>query len=110
MSQAKYSIILTTTETPAQAEQIAKSLLEKKLAACIQVQTIKSYYIWENKSCNSDECLLLIKTASDKYAAIEKHLKSIHPYKLPEIIELPITAGSAEYFNWISNSIETNEV
>ena len=79
-------IVLTTTSTEENAKLIAKTLVEEKLAACVNITTIKSYYIWDNKLNEDNEFLLIIKTAKEKYESVEKRIKELHIYQLPEII------------------------
>lgn len=98
----KYSVIITTTSTKEDAEKIATALLSQKLAACIQVSQIKSYYTWKEKMNKDDEQLLMIKCKHGDYAEIEKCIKANHSYEIPEIIQLPISNGLPAYMNWIN--------
>lgn len=98
----EYCIILTTFSDEAIGEKIINSLIEKRLAACIQVQDIKSYYPWKGKVNCDTEKLLFIKTKKELYASIEKDILSNHDYDIPEIIEVPIDSGFSGYLNWIS--------
>ena len=98
-----FILISTTTETRNDAESIAAVLLEKRLAACVQiVGPIQSRYWWENAIQQSDEFLCLIKTSNDLYHKVEEAILSIHPYDVPEIVALPIIAGSSSYLSWIT--------
>ena len=99
-----YSIILTTTNSENDAEILAEKLLETKLAACIQIQKIKSFYTWNEKIERSDEYLLLIKTRTELFTHISEFIKRNHTYEVPEIIQIPITNGSKEYLNWLEKS------
>ncbi|MEM0092729.1 MAG: divalent-cation tolerance protein CutA [Saccharolobus sp.] len=101
-------IVLTTTSTEENAKLIAKTLVEEKLAACVNITTIKSYYIWDNKLNEDNEFLLIIKTAKEKYESVEKRIKELHIYQLPEIISVKIDNGSKEYMSWIFNSVRLN--
>ncbi len=99
-------VVLTTTETPQQAERIAQLLVEAELAACVQIlPPMISIYRWQGKIEQATETLLLIKTLREKYPALEAAIKSHHPYQTPEIIALPVDAGSAEYLNWLALSV-----
>mgnify|MGYP003340873514 CR=1 FL=1 len=98
----KYSVVLTTTASKKDAETIASSLLEKKLAACIQVTEIKSYYTWKDKVNVDDEQVLLIKSKAEDYDEIEECIRANHSYEVPEIIRLPIESGFSGYLNWIT--------
>jgi periplasmic divalent cation tolerance protein len=98
---SQYSVIITTTSSKNDAEKIIRPLLEEKLAACIQIYDIKSFYSWEGKINEDNEQILLIKAKSDLYKEIEESIRKNHTYDVPEIIQLPILNGSASYLNWI---------
>jgi periplasmic divalent cation tolerance protein len=99
----KYSVVITTTNSPDAAEKIAKALLENKLAACVQVTQIKSYYTWKNEMATDEEQILLIKSKHSDYADIEKCIKENHTYEIPEIIQVPVTNGLNAYLGWIND-------
>jgi len=99
-----YIIIQSTVKRKKDAKKLAKLLIEKKLAACIQVSKIKSFYMWENKLCKDKEKLLSIKTKKEHYKKVEKILKKNHPYETPEIISMGIKKGSKEYFSFIKDN------
>ena len=99
-----YSVVITTTSNQEQAEALARSILGARLAACIQVQPIKSFYTWKGDQCCEAECLLLIKTKHDLYGQLAEHIRANHSYETPEIIELPIVQGSQPYLTWIDDS------
>jgi periplasmic divalent cation tolerance protein len=102
-----YIQITTTTETKEQAENIAKHLVEAKIAACVQiVGQITSIYRWKGKVENAQEWLFLIKTRDDLYNKVEDAIKNLHPYETPEIIAVPIIKGSKEYLIWIDEELE----
>lgn len=104
-------VVLTTTETPQQAEQIAQLLLEAELAACVQIlPPMTSIYRWQGKIERATETLLLIKTLQEKYPALEAALKTHHPYQTPEIIALPVADGSAAYLTWLADSVGDSEL
>lgn len=96
-----YCVVLTTTSTEAQADELAKKIIGEKLAACVQIQKIKSYYMWQGESCISPEYLLLIKTRTGLYQALESFIQKHHTYETPEIVQVPITAGFSGYLHWI---------
>lgn len=99
----EYSIVLTTTNSPEEAAKIAQILLATKLAACIQVHQIKSYYTWQDKVNIDDEQQLLIKCKTQDFAKIQRCIQENHSYEIPEIVQIPISAGLPEYFQWIEN-------
>jgi periplasmic divalent cation tolerance protein len=90
------------------AEQLAQQLVEEKLAACINlIPQVQSFYLWENKIVKDQEVTLLIKTTSDCFDALEKTIKKLHPYQLPELIALPIINGYQPYLNWLRENTRT---
>lgn len=105
-NKSKYIQISTTVAKKGDAEQIAKILSKKNLSACTQiVGPITSVYRWEGKLEESKEWLCIIKTKMELYKSIEKAIKNIHPYKLPEIVATPIIEGSREYLGWIQKEV-----
>lgn len=99
-------IVFCTVPDENTAQEIARAIVTEGLCACVnQIPKIKSYYIYEGEFCEDDELLLLIKTASSHFKALEKRLKELHPYDTPEIIATPISEGSTEYRAWILNSL-----
>ena len=102
---AEFLLVLTTCPDEATATHIARALLESGLAACITRQPVRSLYRWQGRIEDEPEVLLLIKTLSHRFADLEMRLKSLHPYDVPEIIALPIAAGSAAYLAWLSAEV-----
>jgi periplasmic divalent cation tolerance protein len=97
-----YAIAMTTTSSKAEAEKIARALLAQRLAACVQVTQIQSYYTW-NESVNvDDEQLLLIKCKEADFADLQECIKANHSYEVPEILLVPISTGLPEYFQWLN--------
>jgi len=102
-----YIQISTTTETKEQAQKIARSLVEKRLAACVQISgPIESTYRWKGKIETANEWLCLIKTRDDLFDKVEAAIKKLHSYETPEIIAVPIVKGSREYLNWLNDETE----
>lgn len=99
-----YCVVLTTTSSEQQAKALAKKIVAHKLAACVQVQQIRSYYLWQGEACDAPECLLFIKTRKAQYQALEDVIRLNHPYEIPEIIQLPIAAGLPDYLRWIDEA------
>lgn len=88
---------------PEAADQLATALVEEQLAACVNVLPgIQSVYRWQGALERSAESLLLAKTTSDRYPALETRLRELHPYDLPEIIALPVERGLPGYLAWVS--------
>ena len=100
-----YAVVLTTTANKEDARQIASEVVKAKLAACVQFLSIESIYVWKDKVNNDPEILLLIKTRAEKYKEIESLIKKIHKYEVPEIVLLPIEAGSKDYLHWIDGLV-----
>ena len=102
-----YIQVMTTTEHKADAEKIAKILLEKRLAACVQIiGPLTSYFHWQDKLDTAREYLCLIKSRDDLFAELEDAIKSVHPYEVPEIIATPITKGGKDYLNWMAAELK----
>lgn len=95
----------TTAPTRDDAERIAGALLEARLAACGQILgPLTSRYRWNGALERSEEFLVLLKVRATAYAACERAIRDVHPYETPEIIAVPIVAGSAEYLAWIDEN------
>src|ERR1035438_5465823 len=91
-------VVLTTCATEADAERIARALLGSHLVACVSVAPqVRSFYRWKGEVESSAECLLLMKTTRERFDALGAALEKLHPYELPEILALPVVAGSANY-------------
>ncbi len=104
MSDAR--IVLTTVGGQQLAKGLAEQLLERQMAACVNiVGPIRSMYRWQGQIERVDEYLLVIKTTAERAAQIPSILKELHPYDLPECIEIPITGGSPEYLDWLTSSV-----
>jgi periplasmic divalent cation tolerance protein len=72
------------------------------LGACVQLQAIRSVYRWQGETCAEPEWRLAIKTRADRYPALEAFIRARHPYALPQIVMLPITAGAPDYLQWVA--------
>ena len=99
-----HTVIITTCENKEQARNLARGLVENKLAACVQLIPIESVYRWEGKIVEAGEFLLLIKTKSELFSEVEKYIISHHSYSTPEIISLPVEKGFEKYLNWIDEN------
>jgi periplasmic divalent cation tolerance protein len=103
-AEGEYCLIMTTTDDRSEAQSLAQGLVERRLAACVQIADIFSYYRWEEGVSNADEFMLFIKTAEDQFEAVKGYLNEAHSYDVPELVELPIQRGSAAYLGWIRES------
>ncbi|MCL0049761.1 divalent-cation tolerance protein CutA [Peptococcaceae bacterium] len=102
----EYIQVFTTTEKEEDAKKIAKTIVEERLAACVQILgPITSTYWWKESIETSKEWLLFIKSKKSMYEELEKAIKSIHPYQVPEIIAVPVTAGSKDYLGWLKKEL-----
>jgi len=102
----EYIQVLTTTENREDAENIARSLVEKRLAGCVQVLgPVTSTYRWKGNLETAAEWLCLIKSTRDLYARVEEAIKALHPYETPEIIAVPVVAGSRDYLEWLKQEL-----
>lgn len=101
-------IMFCATASKADAAQIAATLVERRLAACVQLGAIESYYRWQGAVEHQDEWLLHIKTTAARAAAIEACIKELHSYELPEIT-LVAMSGSPEYLRWVADSVAEGE-
>jgi periplasmic divalent cation tolerance protein len=101
-----YRIVLTTAGSADEAERIATALVEAELAACVNiVSPITSVYRWKGAVQKEQEWLLLIKTRASAFETVSKKIREQHSYDLPECIQVPIEAGTAEYLNWIAENV-----
>jgi periplasmic divalent cation tolerance protein len=103
MSQAR--VVLTTTGSYDEARKIAHALVERRLAACVNiVPLIESVYRWQENVETAMEWLLLIKTQADSFDRVRDAVKELHSYDLPECVMLEVAAGSQEYLKWLAES------
>lgn len=99
----KALLVLTNLPNRAAAEQLARSLIETRVAACVNILApCRSVYRWKDSVQDEEEYPMLIKTTADRYAALEAALRAGHPYELPEIIAVPIERGLPEYLAWVA--------
>ena len=99
--------VLTTVEHKADAEKIAKILVEKRIAACVQIiGPLTSYFQWQEKLDTVQEYFCLIKSRDDLFSELEAVINKIHPYEVPEIIATPITKGGKDYLSWLAAELE----
>ena len=101
-------IVLVTCGTLSESRKIARRVVQKKLAACVNVlrSPMNSYYTWKGKLEVAREYLLVMKTTRNRLAELEKEVKRLHSYEVPEFIALPVAAGSREYLTWLDSSVQ----
>ena len=99
-------VVLCTFPDEGVARQIGAVLIEKQVAACVNLlPPVRSIYRWEGKVEDETEVLAVIKTTAEGYAALEAALLELHPYDTPEVIAVPGVAGSEAYLRWVSDSV-----
>ncbi|MGB9004117.1 MAG: divalent-cation tolerance protein CutA [Candidatus Aminicenantales bacterium] len=100
----EFILALTTVPDEAKGQEIARLLVEKRLAACVTVTPAsRSFYWWQGKICEESEYVLLIKTRRGLFGKLEAALKAVHPYQVPELIALPVELGSQAYLDWLKS-------
>ncbi len=99
-----YGVLLTTTPRREEAANIAKLLIDEKLAACVQLLPIESFYAWQGETRNAAEILLLVKTRCALFEKAIARIKAVHSYSVPQIVAIPFTAGFSGYFDWIAGT------
>jgi periplasmic divalent cation tolerance protein len=98
-------LVLITCASREEADDIARKLVEDRLAACVNIMPqVRSLFWWENKVSEEEEVLLIVKTRRSRFGALALRVKALHSYSVPEIIALPIVEGSASYIQWIEES------
>jgi len=105
LTNNSFGLILVTAPSREQAAAIAQTLVQCNLAACVSLFPIHSIYTWQGETQHDDEWQLVIKTNLAKFAELEAKIRTIHPYEVPEIIALPLVAGSAPYLQWIADHV-----
>jgi len=101
--------VFTTTSKKTEARKIAKALVKRRLAACVQVLgPITSTYRWQGKIESSDEWLCLIKSTTELYPQLERAIRELHPYEVPEILAVPVVAGYQGYLDWLAAELKKN--
>jgi periplasmic divalent cation tolerance protein len=103
----KIVLIQTTCASKTEAKNIARILIDEKLAACVQLSEVESFYNWNGEFCSDNETLLSIKTRKENFEKVKSKIKEYHSYDVPEIIEIDITNSSKKYLKFIGEN--TNE-
>ncbi|MDJ0593571.1 MAG: divalent-cation tolerance protein CutA [Pleurocapsa sp. MO_226.B13] len=105
-NSSQYVVVLVTVASLQQGEAIARTLLDEKLAACINVFPVDSWYLWQGSISSEREYQLTIKTDINLFSQLADKIKTLHDYEVPEIIALPIVAGSKPYLNWLGDNLK----
>lgn len=100
-------VVLVTCESAKEARRVARALIERRLAACVNIlgTPVQSIYHWKGKVESAKESLLFIKTSRQRFESLQDAVQELHSYEVPEIIALPVVKGSRDYLAWISNSL-----
>lgn len=103
----KMRVVLVTCPTLVLARKIARAVVQKRLAACVNVvrSPVESFYTWKGKLESASEHLLLIKTTAARLPQMEREVRRLHTYDIPEFITLPIAEGSIEYISWLNEIV-----
>jgi periplasmic divalent cation tolerance protein len=107
MRETRFRVVLVTCATLEEARKIARDVVEKRLAACVNIVThaVESFYTWEGKLEDSSEYLLMMKTSEERLEELQKEVLELHSYDTPEFVVLPIVAGSEAYLKWVGESV-----
>jgi periplasmic divalent cation tolerance protein len=99
-------VVLTTCAAEADAERMARALVDGRLAACVSVVPgVRSFYHWKGATESSGEFLLIVKTSRDLFGALRAEMERIHPYEVPELLALPVVAGAENYLSWLQSNL-----
>lgn len=100
-------VVVTTVGTEEQAFQIARELVARRQAACVNVLPgVRSVYRWKGKICKDGELLLVIKTLAEEFEGVSATIRELHSYELPEILSFHVTQGEASFLEWIRSSVD----
>jgi periplasmic divalent cation tolerance protein len=107
MAETKFRIVLVTCGKLSEARKLARTVVDQRLAACVNVSTsaVESVYRWKGKVEVAREYLLIIKTVEKKLAELEKLVAGLHSYDTPEFLVLPVVSGSRKYLDWLAESV-----
>lgn len=105
--ESEFCVVLVTAPNLNEGRNIARKLVEEKLAACVNlIPQIESFYWWDGKFEDTEEVLLVAKTVRKQMDKVEAAVKANHSYIIPEVIALPISDGSAPYLNWLKENVQ----
>lgn len=101
--------IMTTTDSVDEARSIATALVKRRLAACAQISSIKSYYTWQGAVQTDDEFRILVKTTDERYPDVEAAILELHSYDLPAIVAFDIAQAYGLYAEWVADAVSGEE-
>lgn len=98
-------LVLTTVATRADADALARAMVEQRLAACAQISAVDSVYWWRGAVQAEGEFRVLFKTTAERYPALEAALRAAHPYELPAIVALPVAQALPAFADWVADEV-----
>ncbi len=99
-------IIVLVSCPPDESEKLARTLVEERLAACVNIiERVRSIYVWEGKICNESEELLVIKSNTSVWSKLEERVKELHSYEVPEIVMIALEDGYKPYIDWLNSAV-----
>lgn len=96
-----YLAVFITVPDRETGKRVARHLLERRLAACVNMVPIHSAYWWEGKIEEAEEHLLIVKTTSERLNDLVREVRSVHPYQVPEVVAVPVVGGYRDYLKWV---------
>ena len=106
MTACEFGVVTTTVAKRDDAERLAGLVLAEKLAACVQILSLDSRYVWKGETVREPEFMLLIKTRASLFEKVMARIAQDHPYETPELVATPFAAGASSYLDWIAQSTE----
>lgn len=107
MPDAPALLVLSTFGDADTAARVARTLVEERLAACVNlVPSVRSIYRWQGAVCDDAETLAIVKTTAERYPQLAARLTELHPYQVPEILALPVAAGHPPYLAWLAAEVD----
>jgi periplasmic divalent cation tolerance protein len=107
----EFIVIFVTAGSTVEAERLSRTLVEERLAACVnRIKSVQSVYRWQGSVEESEEELLVIKSRKELFASVEKRVCELHSYSVPEVIALPIIKGSQAYLDWLDEQLSYRAV
>lgn len=103
--EKNYIVVLVTTVSKQEAENIVEKLLEKQLIACANITVVYSLFHWSGKTEKSEEYLIVMKSRKDLFEDLSETVKALHSYEIPEIIAVPVVEGSEAYLGWLDSCL-----
>jgi periplasmic divalent cation tolerance protein len=107
-SEERVFVVLCTFPSEEKARQIGTALVERQLVACVNLMPgVESIYRWEGKVCAEQEVLGILKTTAGRFEELRTALEELHPYEVPEVLALPVEAGSEQYLGWVRRMVKS---